>query len=213
VVLAEPHRFSFGCYISRADPVLIEIAGSDRNRLSCLDAIQNSCGEVEMSERSSQNSVNSSTRDPDSEHRQPVGFRLKQFWQELTNRWKNWTGDRELDIAIRRHLSDQGYQGGGAELKQVKLIAVQRPGWVQVYRFEAVARRQVIDELENESASATPPSHSVTSGSQLLYGLVRDDGRFGCEVQTFIHPARRIELFKQWSEGLITLRGAFNTHT
>ena len=166
-----------------------------------------------MSERRSQNSANPSTRDPDSGHREPVGFRFKQFWQELTNRWKNWTGDRELDIAIRRHLSDQGYQGGGAELQQVKLIAVQRPGWVQVYRFEAVARRQVIDDVEDESTSASPPSHPATSSSQLLYGLVRDDGRFGCEVQTFIHPARRIELFKQWSEGLITLRGAFNTQT
>jgi hypothetical protein len=131
----------------------------------------------------------------------------------LINSWKNWTGDRELDIAIRRHLSDQGYQGVKADLKQVKLIAVKRPGWVQIYRFEAVAHRQIIATLEdgeplepNTLISAPAPSNS-----QLLYGLARDDGRFGCEVQTFIHPARRIELFKQWSEGLIILRGAFNT--
>jgi hypothetical protein len=47
------------------------------------------------------------------------------------------------------------------------------------------------------------------TSSILLYGLVRDDGRAHSEVETFAHPGRRIERFHQWSEGMITLRGAF----
>lgn len=118
------------------------------------------------------------------------------------DRWRNWTGDREMELAIRRHLSDRGYRGAAAELRSVKLIAIQRPGWVQIYRFEAVAMNQPSDS-ENES-SAPPKTTSI-----LLYGLVRDDGRTHSEVETFIHPGRRIERFHQWSEGMITLRGAF----
>jgi len=121
---------------------------------------------------------------------------------KLMERWKNWAGDHEMEIAIRRHLSNRGYRGGVAELKSVKLIAIQRPGWIQIYRFEAVATPQPAD------AEPAGSSQSVLS-SVLLYGLVRDDGRTHSEVEVFVHPGRRIELFQQWSKGMITLRGAF----
>lgn len=117
------------------------------------------------------------------------------------DRWRNWTGDHEMELAIRRHLSEQGYRGAAAELKSVKLIAIERPGWIQIYRFEAVATRQPVDG----DATAAPRSNT----SILLYGLVRDDGRTKSEVETFAHPAHRIERFHQWAAGMITLRGAF----
>jgi len=119
-----------------------------------------------------------------------------------TDRWRNWTGDHEMELAIRRHLSDRGYRGAAAELRSVKLIAIQRPGWVQIYRFEAVAVKQISD---SDAETTTPQPRS----SILLYGLVRDDGRTQSEVETFVHPGRRIERFHQWAEGMITLRGAF----
>jgi hypothetical protein len=119
-----------------------------------------------------------------------------------TDRWRNWTGDHEMELAIRRHLSDRGYRGAAAELRAVKLIAIQRPGWVQIYRFEAVAIKQISDY---DAETTTPQPRS----SILLYGLVRDDGRTQSEVETFVHPGRRIERFHQWAEGMITLRGAF----
>jgi len=122
--------------------------------------------------------------------------------KRLMDRWKNWAGDHEMEIAIRRHLSNRGYRGAAAELKSVKLIAIQRPGWIQIYRFEAVATPQPAD------AEPAGSSQSELS-SVLLYGLVRDDGRTHSEVEVFVHPARRIELFQQWSKGMITLRGAF----
>lgn len=125
---------------------------------------------------------------------------------QLSDRWRNWSGDHEMELAIRRHLSDSGFRGAAAELRAVKLIAIQRPGWVQIYRFEAVAIRQPTNsESESQDENwARSPSQSV-----LLYGLVRDDGRTHSEVETFIHPGRRIERFHQWAEGMITLRGAF----
>lgn len=125
-----------------------------------------------------------------------------QWFAKLAERWRNWTGDRDLEVAIRQHLSDRGYRGASAQLKAVKLIAIQRPGWIQIYRFEAVAIEQTVE-------SDSSPSPQEKPRSLLLYGLVRDDGRAQSEVETFIHPARRIELFHQWAEGMIKLRGAF----
>ena len=63
--------------------------------------------------------------------------------------------------------------------------------------------------VEQAVESDSSPSPQEKPRSLLLYGLVRDDGRTQSEVETFIHPARRIELFHQWAEGMIKLRGAF----
>ena len=120
----------------------------------------------------------------------------------LRERWQNWSGDHEMELTIRRHLSDHGFRGAAADLRSIKLIAIERPGWVQIYRFEAVVSRQPAPDDETTDANA---ARTTT----LLYGLVRDDGRTGSEVETFVHPARRIELFHRWAAGLIQLRGAF----
>ena len=60
--------------------------------------------------------------------------------KHLKQRWDNWSGDRDMEMAIRKHLNREGYFGGTAKVQQLKLIAVQRPGWLQLFRFEAVAR-------------------------------------------------------------------------
>ena len=55
----------------------------------------------------------------------------------LRKRWNDWCGDREMELAIRKHLTKNGFFGGTAKLQNVRLVAVQRPGWLQVFRFEA----------------------------------------------------------------------------
>jgi hypothetical protein len=129
------------------------------------------------------------------------------FFKNLRQKWANWSGDRELEHAIRRHLSANGHYGGTAKLQNVRLAAVQRPGWLQVYRFDAIARAiatsaspSVDDEQEDES-DMQPAKYAT------LYGLVREDIRHDITtIRTFDNTAERSELFVQWSEDLIQLR-------
>lgn len=122
-----------------------------------------------------------------------------QLLKHLAQRWADWCGDRDMENAIRSHLTKEGYFGATVKLQNVRLVAVQRPGWVQVYRFEAIARVAV---APNDDRPDPPPEHHN------LFGLVKDDGRRGAEVRTFLHAEQRRELFAKWSDGLLCLRGA-----
>lgn len=123
---------------------------------------------------------------------------MRSFLKHLAQRWSNWCGDREMERAIRQHLDQQGVYGRTARLEKVRLVAVQRPGWLQIYRFEATAR------VVQQQADAPPGP----AEERYFYGLVRDDGRVSSKVITFLAPEPRVELFQQWSEGLICLRGS-----
>ena len=126
---------------------------------------------------------------------------MKGWVEHLRQRWNDWCGDREMEVAIRRHLNDAGYFGSTAKLKNVRLVAVQRPGWLQVYRFEATVRLRPDDAVEDR-----PDPDAVY---RELLGLVKDDIRYNIHtVRTFLGEAERRELFANWSEDLICLRGA-----
>ncbi len=119
--------------------------------------------------------------------------------RNLREKWNNWCGDRDLEIAIRKHLTQNGYYGNTVKLKNVRLVAVQRPGWLQVFRFEANARVQF---AETDGPEPEPVYEA-------LYGLVRDDIRHKMtSVRVFRDADERRELYRRWSDGLIQLRGA-----
>ena len=121
------------------------------------------------------------------------------FLKSLQERWNNWCGDHEMELEIRKHLNKNGYYGGTAKFKNVRLVAVQRPGWLQVFRFEATARRQA-EETDGPEPDAV---------YEELFGLVRDDIRQKMtRVRVFHDPAQRRELYLRWSEDLIQLRGS-----
>ncbi len=123
------------------------------------------------------------------------------FLKHLRERWNNWVGDRDMELAIRQHLSQSGYFGRTARLQNVRLVAVQRPGWLQVLRFEATARLQPA-VADDESPDAEAEYHD-------LCGLVRSDARKdSTTVRVFRDEDARRRLFAQWSEDLICLRGA-----
>ena len=119
--------------------------------------------------------------------------------KHLRQRWDDWCGDRDMELAIRQHLSRNGYFGGTAKFRAVRLVAVQRPGWLQVYRFEASAR--VAAETDDDQPDA-PPVYEE------LFGLVRDDLRHKIsDVRVFRREDDRRSLFTRWSDGMICLRG------
>ena len=127
--------------------------------------------------------------------------------RNLRERWNNWCGDREMELAIRKHLNENGFFGGTAKLRNVRLVAVQRPGWLQVVRVEALARVRP-DEPADETADQELDPDQKPQYRQ-LFGLVRDDIRHKMNsVRVFEDEDQRRELFANWSEDLICLRGA-----
>lgn len=121
--------------------------------------------------------------------------------KHLRQRWEDWCGDHEMELAIRKHLTENGFFGGTAKLRNVRLVAVQRPGWLQVFRFEATVRVRPV----GDSDSAPDPNAEYRE----VFGLVRDDIRHKINtVRVFDEEGQRRELFARWSEDLICLRGA-----
>ena len=119
--------------------------------------------------------------------------------KHLVERWSNWCGDRDMENSIRKHLTSEGYFGGTAKLRRVRLIAVQRPGWLQIYRFEATAR---VAFVPSDDGPDLPPE------DREVFGLVREDGRKGTEVRIFGSVEERNSLFERWSDGLHCLRAS-----
>ncbi|MEM7478281.1 MAG: hypothetical protein AAF483_25110 [Planctomycetota bacterium] len=111
------------------------------------------------------------------------------FLRQLAKKWANWIGDRDLELALRKHLDQQGFFGDSATFKDLRLAAVQRPGWLQVYVFGVEAKSRINDE------------------KIVMYGIVRSDERFNkTDIEVFSTRGERQQLLKQWSEGLIKTR-------
>lgn len=111
------------------------------------------------------------------------------FLKHLAEKWQNWIGDRDLEMALRRHLDKEEFYGDSAQFRNMKLAAVQRPGWLQVFLFEVTAKSRIGESYVE------------------LFGIVRQDERFNkTEIKTFSRKFERSEIFQQWSEGLIKTR-------
>lgn len=122
------------------------------------------------------------------------------FLKHFAKRWNDWCGDADMEKSIRKHLTGNGYFGQTAKLTNVRLVAVQRPGWLQVYRFEATARKQLPEQEDVPEPGAE--YHE-------LFGLVKDDIRHNINtIRVFDDDTERKELFRRWSGDLICLRGA-----
>lgn len=141
------------------------------------------------------------------------------FVKHLRQKWNDWCGDHEMEVAIRQHLTDNGYFGGTAQLKSVRLVAIQRPGWLQVYRFEVTAR---VNPGHGPSSSANDAHDDGTDDGthedvfdggtpqyRDLFGLIREDVRKKLSTtRVFECEQERRSLFERWSEDLICLRGS-----
>jgi len=121
--------------------------------------------------------------------------------RSLREKWSSWCGDRDLEVAIRRHLTSNGYFGQTAKLQNVRLAAVQRPGWLQIYRFDALARVRSETSSDDDNAIDKPPTF------RQLFGLAREDARSNqSTIRTFELSEARRDLFQEWSVDLIQLR-------
>lgn len=125
---------------------------------------------------------------------------MRGWIKHFKERWDRWSGDRDMEMAIRQHLNQIGYFGSSTKVQRLRLVAVQRPGWLQIFRFEVVAR--VRQEMDEDGPDPEAEYHT-------LFGLVRDDHRRNLsDIRVFAEESERKHLFARWSEGLICLRGA-----
>lgn len=91
---------------------------------------------------------------------------------------------------MRGFLSEQGFCGDSAKFSNVRLAAIQRPGWQQIFVFK-------VDAKVREPAAEYGP----------LFGLVRQDERYDrLEIRVFRAQQERNALFEEWSRDLIRVR-------
>ncbi len=89
---------------------------------------------------------------------------------------------------VRDWLSKNGYQGKTAKFTEIELHAIQRPGWLQIFRFGL--------------AVLTSEDRRVQ-----LFGAMRSDERYGApKVLVGEDVATRDAQLAEWSEGLIKQR-------
>ena len=94
---------------------------------------------------------------------------MLELLKHIRKRWEDWCGDHDMEVTIRKHLTENGFFGGTAKLRNVRLVAVQRPGWLQVFRFDATVR--VRPEIDEEVGKDPEPEYRE------VFGLVKDDIR------------------------------------
>ncbi len=107
--------------------------------------------------------------------------------------------NRVTELEIRHWLNASGYAGNAARFIELELHAIERPGWLQIYRFEV----QVRPRIESDSGNI--------SDWQTRLGVVRDDERCSSQadrLQISIYSDRAAQASKlaELSAGLITCR-------
>lgn len=112
------------------------------------------------------------------------------MFRHLIGRWKNWVGDADLERAIRDELVRQGYPRQASQLRDTRLYAIQRPGWVQVWSFRVETSR----------------GNTVLS----LFGAAHDDTRKTGPSATDVLISDNYGVVRKqlaaWSDGLIIRR-------
>lgn len=112
------------------------------------------------------------------------------FFKDLLQSWNAWCGDRDMEIAIRDQLSRDGWAGRSAKLADIKLAAVKRPGWLQIYSFQGAGTRR---QGQRSLAVAHAAAPAVAEGQDAeFFGFVRHDARTNhYQVQVFSSQASR----------------------
>lgn len=101
---------------------------------------------------------------------------------------QTFIANKAAEKDIRDWLSQNGFRGKSAKFTELELHAIQRPGWLQIFRFELQAF--TADSLQVQ-----------------LFGAMHADERYG-RPKIVVHEdvTMRDEQLADWSAGLITQR-------
>ncbi len=95
-------------------------------------------------------------------------------------------GNKVTEKDLREYLTATGYYGRSAKFSRLKLVAVERPGWLQVFDFHVQAKTTEGEWKEH-------------------FGLCRTDERHDLfEVQLFDTIAAQQQAFRSDTKELIT---------
>lgn len=99
--------------------------------------------------------------------------------------------NRTTEKDVRAWMDKNGFHGNSATITELELHAVQRPGWLQIFSFQA--------RVKSHQPSEDP--------WQEMFGVVKDDerrrGEMKTQVELFTSREQQSEKLQQWSEGLI----------
>ena len=88
-------------------------------------------------------------------------------------------------------MDRNGFYGTSADIRDLELYAIERPGWLQVFRFEVRGK--------SRAESEEPWSE--------MFGVVKDDerrrGDKKTQVEMFPTAQQQADKLQQWSQGLI----------
>ncbi|MBD3673474.1 MAG: hypothetical protein HUJ26_08100 [Planctomycetaceae bacterium] len=94
--------------------------------------------------------------------------------------------NRSTEKDLRDWFSKQGWDGESGRFEELELIAIQRPGWLQVFRFSGT----MLD----------PNDHK-----QRICGYCRDDERHGLFEVVYRDSFRDLHsIFAEWTSELVT---------
>ena len=99
--------------------------------------------------------------------------------------------NRVTEKDIRAWMDQNGFYGSSADIHNLELHAIERPGWVQVFSFET--------RVKSREESKQPWEE--------MFGAVKDDerrrGSNKTKVALFGSIEQQTERLEQWSQGLI----------
>lgn len=88
-------------------------------------------------------------------------------------------------------MDRNGFYGNSADIRDLELFAIERPGWLQVFRFQV--------RVKSREESEKPWSE--------MFGVVKDDerrrGDKKTQVEMFPTAQQQADKLEQWSQGLI----------
>ena len=110
----------------------------------------------------------------------------------LNNLIRNRTTEKD----VRAWMDRNGFYGTSADIRDLELYAIERPGWLQVFSFQARVKSREGSEGETSEA---PWSE--------MFGVVKDDerrrGDDKTQVELFLSAQQQADKLQQWSQGLI----------
>lgn len=93
-------------------------------------------------------------------------------------------GNKVTERDIRDFLTEKGFLGQSARFYELELVAIERPGWVQIFQFQVSVKRK-------------------EGPWQEVYGVVRDDERNKTDIAIFETAEEQQKKIELWSTGFI----------
>ena len=96
-------------------------------------------------------------------------------------------GNRVTEKDVRDFLTDRVFSGSTARFDYLKLVAIERPGWIQIFAFRVA-------------------TCDISGAKRTFFGVVRDDERNRTEILLEDTAEAQEKVIHSWSKDLITLR-------